>query len=400
MVTNRRAVTVALATAVAASTLLAACGSSGSKNSGGGSTGDPGSGLPSTITIGSPLDTSGPAAAAAVGVSEQKGEQLAADEINSSGFLGSSKINLKVADTQTQTTVAVQTMIGMTKTSKVNAIVGFTLSASFLASGKLAQSAGIPVITVDLSDTGITEVGDYIYRIAPASNDIYKATDPKILQDLGAKTAAYLYDSDSANVEGQSTFRRQENQAAGIKTVADESVTSDAISFQAQLTKIKSANPDVLIVDLNGGQEPTFLRQAAQAGLKVDILGDIGLDVPSVIQTPQAQCATFATIWDESSTAGKNQQFLSSYKSKYNATPDLYAAEGYDAVWMMATAMKNAKSVDGSKVRDALATLKNFSGALGVYGFGPDRSPTITPLIFHVQDKQAVAWKPGGNCQL
>jgi branched-chain amino acid transport system substrate-binding protein len=382
----------AVAIATAAITLGAtACGSSsgGSSSSGG---------LPSTITIGSPLDLSGPAAAAAVGVSELKGEQLAVSEINSKGFLGKSKIDLSYTDTQTQTNQAVQAVIGMTKANKVDAIIGFTLSASFLAAGHYAQAAQVPVITVDLSDTGITQVGSYIFRVAPAENDVYKATDPQILKSLGAKTAAYIYDSDSANVQAQSTYRRQLAESLGVKTVADESVTSDAISFQAQLTKIKDAHPDVLVQDLNGGQDPTFLAQAAQAGLKIPIMADIGFDTPSIFTTPEANCATFSTIWDASSTTGQNQQFQAAFMAKYKTTPDVYAAEGFDAVWLMATAMKNSNSATGPKVRAALAAIKDYSGALGVYGFNAQRSPTITPLTFEIDNGKAIPWKPGTTC--
>ena len=370
----------------------AACGSSG----GGGSS----SGLPSTITIGSPLDLSGVAAAANVGVSELKGEQLAVSQINSSGFLGKSKINLDSSDTQTVTTTAVQSVIGMTQGgNKVDGIVGFTLSASFFAAGPYAQKAHVPVITVDLSDTGITQVGDYIFRVAPAEDDVYMATDPQILKALGAKTAAYIYDSDSANVVAQSTFRRDLAQSLGVKTVADESVTSDAISFQAQLTKIKAAHPDVLIQDLNGGQDPTFLAQAAQAGLKIPIMADIGFDVPSIFTTPEANCATFSTIWNAAANTGKNQAFQAAYKSKDGAAPDVYAAEGYDAIYLMATAFKDANSVDGPKVQAALAAIKGgFSGALGVYGFDSQRSPTITPITFEIDKGTAVLWKPGISC--
>jgi branched-chain amino acid transport system substrate-binding protein len=377
----------------AISVAAAACGSSGG---GGGSS----SGLPSTITIGSPLDLSGEAAAADVGVSELKGEQLAVSQINSSGFLGKSKIDLKSSDTQTVTTTAVQSVIGMTQGSnKVDGIVGFTLSASFLAAGPYAQKAQIPVITVDLSDTGITNVGDYIFRVAPAEDDVYKAADPQILKSLGAKTAAYIYDSDSANVVAQSAFRRELAQSLGVKTVANESVTSDAISFQAQLTKIKAAHPDVLIQDLNGGQDPTFLAQAAQAGLNIPIMADIGFDVPSIFATPEANCSTFSTIWNAGASTGKNQEFQAAYKAKYHAVPDVYAAEGYDAIYLMATAMKNANSVDGPKVRAALAAIKSgFSGALGVYGFDAQRSPTIAPITFQIEHHAAVLWKPGTTC--
>src|ERR1044071_4900302 len=111
---------------------VAACGS----DDGGGSAtnaGGGGGGLSGTIKIGAPLDTSGSAGIAVVGTDEQKGEQFAVDEINATKFLGDAKLELKVVDTKAAKETAVQTVIDMTRTDKVDAIVGFTLSPSFLA---------------------------------------------------------------------------------------------------------------------------------------------------------------------------------------------------------------------------------------------------------------------------
>jgi branched-chain amino acid transport system substrate-binding protein len=399
---------LAIATAGALLT-LAACGSSSSPATssssaagGGGSSAAGGGGsLPATITIGSPLDTSGSVGVATVGSDEQKGEEFATDEINSSGFLGgNTKINLKVVDTQAAKEQAVQAVISMTKQDPVDAIVGFTLSPSFLAAGPMAQTAKMPTLAVGLSGDGVTEVGDYIFRTYPALSVLYQKTDPEILKAFGAKKVAYLHTSDSSNIVGQYEFRKKENEAAGLQTVADESVTSDAISYTAQLTNIKNASPDVLVVDINGGQDPTFLAQLQQTGLKIYMMTDLGFQAPAVVSTPAAQCATFATTWDVSSTAPKNADFVKNWTAKYGSAPSQYAAWGYEAMYLMATAFKNAGTTDKAKVRDALAGIKNFSGVLGTYDMGPDRTPTSAGIVLQIQNGKTVPWTADTKCTL
>jgi branched-chain amino acid transport system substrate-binding protein len=375
---------------------VAACGggSKGSASTGGGS----GGGLSGTIKIGAPLDTSGSAGIAVVGTDEQKGEQFAVDEINSSGFLGNAKLDLKVVDTKAAKETAVQTVIDMTRTDKVDAIVGFTLSPSFLAAGPQAQQAKVPTIAVGLSGTGVTEVGDYIFRVYPALVEFYKNEDPKIVKALGAKTAAYFYSSDSSNVAEQYQFRRKQLEGLGIKTVAAQGIATDAIDYQPQLTKIKNANPDVLVVDINGGQDPTFLAQLKQAGLKVPLMGDVGWGAPNVVSDPTAQCAVFTTTWDVDSTAGKNPEFVKAYEAKHGAKPSQYAAWGYDGIWMLATAIKQAGTKDPQKVRDTLAGLKGISGALGDYDIGANRAPTQPGVTFQIRDGKLAPWSANTPC--
>jgi branched-chain amino acid transport system substrate-binding protein len=375
---------------------VAACGgaSNDSASTGGGS----GGGLSGTIKVGAPLDTSGSAGIAVVGTDEQKGEQFAVDEINSSGFLGKAKLNLKVVDTKAAKETAVQTVIDMTRTDKVDAIVGFTLSPSFLAAGPQAQQAKVPTIAVGLSGTGVTEVGDYIFRVYPALVEFYKNEDPKIVKALGAKTAAYFYSSDSSNVAEQYQFRRKQLEGLGIKTVAAQGIATDAIDYQPQLTKIKNANPDLLVVDINGGQDETFLAQLKQAGLKVPLMGDVGWGAPNVVSDPTAQCAVFTTTWDVGSTAGKNPAFVKAYAAKHGAKPSQYAAWGYDGIWMLATAIKQAGTKDPQKVRDTLAGLKGMSGALGDYDIGANRVPTQPGVTFQIRGGKLVPWSADTPC--
>jgi branched-chain amino acid transport system substrate-binding protein len=325
--------------------------------------------------------------------------QLALDEINRNGFLGTSKLDADFVDTQAAKDVATQTVIKMTTSDKVDAIIGFSLTPSFQAAGPTAQSAKIPTIAVGLSGTGVTEVGDYVFRVYGPLIKLYDAADPEILKALGAKTAAYFFSSDSSNVVEQSSHRQKANEAAGIKTVASEGVASDAIDYSPQMTKIKSANPDVLVVNINGGQDATFLAQLSQSGITAPLMADIAFGAPGIVANPVAQCAIFTTTWDTASTAGTNSEFVKNYLARSGKPASPYVAWGYDGVYLYANAVRNAGTVDHAKVRDALAAIKDYSGALGVYGFDADRIPTQTGVTLQIDGGKTVPWTPQSTCK-
>lgn len=396
-----RGIPVALAACVLALG-AAACGggsssSGAASNSGGGS-----GGLPETLKIGVPLDTSGSAAVAGVGNAELAGVKLGADEINRTGFLGKTKLQLDVKDTKADKQESVSTVRQFVSGDEVPAIVGFTLTPSFLAAGPIAQQAGIPVMTVGLSADGVTEVGDYIYRIYPSLSRLFAKSDPAFLKSIGAKTVAFLYGNDTETTVGQYKFRRKEVDDLGLKTVSVQTVTAADTDTRAQLTQIKNANPDVVFLNVNTGQQPGILVQGKELGLfpQTPLIGDVGFGNSTVRkQAGEAlQCAMFATTYTPDSQAGRNPHFVDLYEKTYNKTADDFGAWGYDAIWAMAKAIKAAGSTDGAKIRDALGSL-HMSGALGDYTWDSDRQPTQSGVQLQVVNGDLKPWKPSSTCQ-
>ena len=389
---------------VAALLAVAACSSSSSGSSpsaaaaGGGS-----GGLPATIDIGVPLDLTGSSEITGVGSGEQAGVQFAISQINSSHFLGNTQIKGTFYDTQASKTQAVARTIELTQ-SKVTAIVGYTLTDSFLAAAPTAQKAGIPTMAVGLSGSGVTNVGDYMFRELLDYALLFKQGDPQFVKATGGKTAAYLYGSDTVTTSGQFKERQALLQSLGVKTVAVQSITAASTDISAQLTAIKNANPAYVVIDVDTGQVPQVMSQIASSGINAQILGDNGLGTPQTLTSPTAakgaQCGLFAEPWYIGSTAGGNPQFVKDWEAANNGQqPDLFDALGHDAMWGMATAIKQANSTNGQAIRTALANLKtNFAGALGSYKWASDGQPTYPVITMQVNDGKAVVWTPKSTC--
>ena len=371
----------------------AACGSGasgGSKN-----------GIPSTIKVGVPLDLTGDAGIVGVGTGELRGIKLAAKEIEASGFLGKSKIDLVVSDTKTDKTAAAAAVLKMVKQDDVSAIVGFTLSTEFNAAGPTAQRSKIPIVAPALG-SGLDAVGDYAFGIYPNLPEVYPAQDVKFVDAFGAKTAAYLYDSDNPTATAITEARQSALEKAGVKTVTSQQIGSADTDFRAQLTKIKQAKPDVILTSVLPGQYPAIFLQLKQLQVPGQVIASDGVVSPQALEQAGSamQCTVYTAAWAAQNDEGRNADFQKQFKASYpDQQPDSWTASGYDALWLWATAVKTAGSVDGPAVQKALASTQNFDGAFGVYGVTPDRATTIkgTPLI--IDNSATKPWTPTTTCE-
>src|SRR5207249_2469723 len=138
---------------------------------------------------------------------------------------------------------------------------------SFLAAAPQAQQKGIPIVAVGLSAPGVTDVGDYVYRIVPDVTKIYPGRDKDFLGAFKAKTVAFLSNNDSETVVSIYKARKAGFDAAGVTTVADQTMTQKDTDLRAQLTEIKNANPDIFVINAFPGQLASIYLQAEEVGI-------------------------------------------------------------------------------------------------------------------------------------
>jgi branched-chain amino acid transport system substrate-binding protein len=375
-----------------AALLAAACGSGGAD---GGDTAQA-TGLPATIKVGVPLDLSGAAGIAGVGTSERDGVRLAAKEINDTGFLGESKIELVEIDTKADKQEAVQAVLKLAA-EQVDAVVGFTLTPSFLAAAPQLQQNGIPTMAVGLSSAGVTEVGDYMFRLYPDMANVMPPADKEFAETFtGLKTAAYLYQSDSEAAKIVIGKRRETLEGMGITTVGEETFVGTDTDVRAQLTKLKQANPDVLVTMPLPGMMSTIYLQLDEVGHEGPVFMAPDVSDATMEQAGKAmQCFVYVTAWNGQSTDGNNPHFLDYWQQhgeKRSAT--VFEAAGYASLWSMAHAFKAAGSTDKKAVRDALAGLQDIDSPFGKIGFTDNRAASIKGTKLQIVDSKITLFDP------
>jgi branched-chain amino acid transport system substrate-binding protein len=178
----------------------------------------------------------------------------------------------------------------------------------------------------------------------------------------------------------------------GATIVADESYQekTDA-DFNAQLTKIKAANPEAIFVTGYYTEAGLIAKQARALGITVPLIGGDGWDSDQTVKIggDAVNGCFFTNHYSPDEDRPEVKQFVNAYKAKYGGkVPDAMAILGYDAMKIMAQAIDRAGGTDPQRIRDALATTKDFPGASGMTTIGEDHNARKAIVIIEIKNGQ------------
>ena len=343
--------------------VIAACGSSSSSGGGSGKSGGGASKLPSTVKLGL-LDTlSGQAAFC--GVDERQGAELAVSQINSTHFLGNTKLSLSIQDdkgTPQDGIAGLQQLISQ----KVAAIIGPCIGPVALATDPVAQQKQLPDIVTTASGADISP--SYIFR-AGIPQTQYAANVIKVLKAHGIKKVSVIYDNSQPSISKAVWAQTQEPalKAAGIQVISAQGANGATNSdFSAQVTQAMHGNPDAIGVLFQGAPNLTILRDLRSAGYHKQVWGQQGMLLPFFIDGgTDVQGTLISVSYSPALAAGASETFTKVYKAKYHTNPTELSAHGYDGVYMAARGLKAAGSTSGPALQTALAGIHGFEGAQG-----------------------------------
>src|SRR5581483_7742057 len=188
---------------------------------------------------------------------------------------------------------------------------------------------------------------------------------------------------------GLAAYFKEPFVANGGTIVAEQKYSGGDKDFKAQLTAIKAANPQAIVVPGYYTEAALIAQQARQLGITVPLFGGDGWEAPELLQIGgQAMEGTYySTHYSSENEAPVVQDFVKKFKAKFNGeTPDAMAALGYDSAMVLADAIKRAGTTDGPKLRDAIAATKNYSGITGNTTLDANRNATKPAVIITVKD--------------
>ncbi|MDX2166972.1 MAG: ABC transporter substrate-binding protein [Deltaproteobacteria bacterium] len=328
---------------------------------------------------------------ATFGISTHEGLMLALDEINASGGLLGKKVTVITEDNQSKPEESVTAVLKLIKQNEVAAVIGEVASSRSLAAAPQCQANKIPMLSPASTNPKVTQVGDYIFR-ACFIDPFQGSTMARFAVDrLHAKRIAILTDAKNDYSVGLTEFFKATAKQLGAEIVAEESYAEGDIEFKAQLTAIKATNPDVIYAPGYYTECALIARQARELGIEVPFLGGDGWDSPKTVEIGgKAVEGTYITNhYSPEDQRPEVQKFIADYKAKYGGkTPDAMAVLGYDAMRMMADAIRRAGSTDGDKIRDALATTKDFSGVSGHISMDAERNAQKDIVVLQIRDGQ------------
>jgi len=340
-------------------------------------------GLSGEVPIGAVWSLTG--GAAVYGPSQQKAAELAVEEINSRGFLGQARIKLLTEDDRSTKEGAQAAFEKLINQDKVVAVLGPTLSANALAADPIAQEKKVVVMGVSNTASGITEMGDYVFRDSLPESAVQPNTIKQTKAKLGYSRVAVMYGDDDAFTKAGYDVFKAALDAEGVQILTTETFKKGDTDYSAQLTKIRTLNPQAIVVSALAEEAAGIMSQGRQLGIpdSVPFIGGNGFNSPQLARLagPAAEGAISGAAWFVTGDAQGNKAFVDAYKAKYGANPDQFSAQAYAGVYLMATAIKNAGASSSAAIRGALVNLKDVDTVLGKFSFTPDREPVHPPIV-------------------
>lgn len=340
----------------------------------------------STIKVGGMGPLTG--SAAMYGITVDKGAKLAFEEINANGGVLGKKFEYISLDEKADPIEAVNAYNKLTDEGVV-AILGSVTSKPTLAVAELAAQDGIPMITPTGTQINITDAGPNIFRVC--FTDPYQgSTLAKFSKDkLGTKTAAIMVNTSSDYSDGIANAFIKQAEKEGIKVVAKEGYSDGDKDFKAQLTKINSENPDILVVPEYYELSALIATQAREIGMKSTFVGPDGWDgIIGALDSSSYSVVDNSYFTNHYSTEDNNekvQSFLKKYREKYNEEPTAFSALAYDTVYVLKNAIDKAGTTDKTELTKAIKA-SDMDGVTGHLTFDENNNPIKAVTIIKVQD--------------
>ncbi len=360
-----------------------------------------------TIKVGVLAPLTGPVAE--YGNAVNNGIIMYVEELNAKGGVNGKQIELVTYDEEGDAVKAV-TGYNYLVDEGVVAIIGDVTTGPTVAVVVESQGDGMPMITASATAASVTcqmdgdkvvAVYENMFRscfIDPFQGEKMAAFAKEV---LSANTAAVIYNVGSDYSTGCADSFQAKAAQVGLEVVAVESYSNDAVDFQGQLTNIAAKSPDVLFIPDYYSVVALMAPQAAAAGLSATMLGCDGWDtVLDVVSDPsQIEGSYYCSGYSTDDTRSEVQTFVKNYQAKFGATPNMFAAQAYDAAMIMCAALEKAEA-SGSKAgsdeyrKTVIAAMKatDMDCVTGHVTYDEYNNPNKSAAIIKVEGGAAKYW--------
>ena len=331
-----------------------------------------------------------------------KGAELARAKVNNSGGLLGMQVEFIVMDNQGErefpdAAESVRIARALIEQEGVVAILGPLLSTNSMQVGPVVTELRRPIITGS-SGEKVTSTGEFVFiTVAPSS--VQGATTAQFAlnpTELNAKTAATIRQFGDVYSGAVADAFEENFQKLGGELVASEIYQHGDRDFDAQLTSIKTAAPDVLLIAGFSPEIPLLALQARDMGIDATFIGTNGWDEPDKLLGTLDDNAPLEGSYftrDFSIDSPDAAPFVAAYTAMYMEPPDGPSAWGYDAMALLVLAIKNAGTLEPGAVRDALANTTDYQGASTISRFDQKRHPLKGLTLYTIRNGQIELYK-------
>ncbi|MBI2469506.1 MAG: ABC transporter substrate-binding protein [Candidatus Rokubacteria bacterium] len=301
------------------------------------------------------------------------GITLALEEINGAGGVLGRKIELIKEDDESVPTKGVTAAQKLITRDKVVALIGTYNSAVALPASDVARKAKIPMVTGGSTAVTVTKAntpGDpWFFRHFPGSDEQGTQSAQDVVVRLKKKKLAILYENTTYGKDLEKTFREVTTKA-GATIVSSETYNHGDTDFYTPLTKLKALAPEAVYIAGLVAEGTAILRQAHELGLKTQFIGSGGLMSDKLIELagPAAEGFAISTMYEPSTNNSVGAEFGKRFAKRFGVAANTHSALGYDALRVLADAIRRAGSTEGIAIRGALMATREFEAVQGPPG--------------------------------
>jgi branched-chain amino acid transport system substrate-binding protein len=362
----------------AAFMLTAACLPVGGCAADSGSEGEAGAdGAGEPYRIGAVLSLTG--TYAGLGIPEQRAIDLEVERINAAGGVNGRELVVVYEDDATDAAKAQAAAVRLIDEEGVLAIIGASGTGQTMAMRSDAERAGVPIVSMAGGSVITADFSEWVFQ-TPWPNRI---VIPFVLEEMAAAghtTIGLISDTGGYGVDGRDIVLATAADA-GVTIVADETFNAGDTDMTSQLTKIRAAEPDAVLLWAAGKEAAIIARNARQLNMEQPLYGGSGIARQEFIDgageaAEGVRLGTGKILVPEAFGEGTEAyavatDFIERYEAAYGTPPDIFAGHAYDAIGLIADALGRIGSGDvtSEQVRDALEETSGWVGIDGTFTY-------------------------------
>jgi len=306
------------------------------------------------------------------------------------------KIELVVADNKSDKVEAANAGQRLVDSDKVTLVLGSWGSSLSMAAGPIFEAAKVPAIGLSCTNPLVTLGNDFYFRVCFLDPFQGTVMANYAVKDVKAKTAVIIREVTNDYSVGLAkffadAFKSLTSNSGSI--LAELNYQTGDQDFSAQLTRVKSLNPDVIFAPGNYTESALIIKQARELGITAPFLGGDTWEIAEFVNVGRqaVEGAVMSAFFDnDAPLTPLSKVFVTEYQKKYGKLPSGTAVLGFDGYLLAIDAIKRANSTDPLKIRDAIAATKGFAGAAGVVNLDQNGDPIKSAVIKEVKNGKFV----------
>lgn len=314
-------------------------------------------------------------------------------------------LQLDFRDTAGDADTAAKLVTTLARSPQILALAGPLTGSEAAAAAVQAQKERLPLLTLSQRD-GLAETGDMVFRNSMTSRLQVEALLRHAMDEQGLRRFAILFPENRSGQEFRELFS-QGVKLRGGAVVASQGYAESETDLRSQIRRLQGLEPnaadpgkvkakfDALFLPDYADRIGQLVPQLGHYGFEpVPLLGINGWNSPDLVRIGGAavEGAVFVDGFFRDSPAPAVRSFVDHYRQKYGEEPSILAAQGFDILGMLLTALETPGVRSRDELRQALAGLQNYPGVTGTTSFDPRGDAVKSLFLLQVRDGQIVAY--------